>query len=27
VPADMSAVHALLDQDAYDRLLKANDDA
>ncbi|PYB82802.1 MULTISPECIES: glycine cleavage system protein GcvH [Pseudomonas] len=27
VPADMSKVHALLDQDAYDRLLKANDDA
>ncbi|MCX5507768.1 MULTISPECIES: glycine cleavage system protein GcvH [Pseudomonas] len=26
-PADMSEVHALLDQDAYDRLLKANDDA
>ncbi|WP_411383859.1 glycine cleavage system protein GcvH [Pseudomonas sp. L7] len=27
VPADMSEVTALLDQDAYDRLLKANDDA
>ncbi|MDR2307728.1 MAG: glycine cleavage system protein GcvH [Paucimonas sp.] len=27
VPADMSEVAALLDQDAYDRLLKANDDA
>ncbi|WP_307942652.1 glycine cleavage system protein GcvH [Pseudomonas mosselii] len=27
IPADMSEVNALLDQDAYDRLLKANDDA
>ncbi|WP_449434689.1 glycine cleavage system protein GcvH [Pseudomonas putida] len=27
VPADASAVAALLDQDAYDRLIKANDDA
>ncbi|TFF40585.1 glycine cleavage system protein GcvH [Pseudomonas sp. RIT623] len=27
IPADMSQVAALLDQDAYDRLLKANDDA
>ncbi|WP_194791412.1 glycine cleavage system protein GcvH [Pseudomonas sp. UFMG81] len=27
VPADMNEVTALLDQDAYDRLLKANDDA
>ncbi|MFV3317693.1 glycine cleavage system protein GcvH [Pseudomonas sp. BNK-43-a] len=27
IPADMSEVTALLDQDAYDRLLKANDDA
>ncbi|HEK0909304.1 TPA: glycine cleavage system protein GcvH [Pseudomonas putida] len=27
VPADMSEVTALLDQNAYDRLLKANDDA
>ena len=27
VPADMSEVTALLDQDAYDRLIKANDDA
>lgn len=27
VPADMSEVTELLDQDAYDRLLKANDDA
>ncbi|MDH0649699.1 glycine cleavage system protein GcvH [Pseudomonas sp. GD03858] len=27
IPADMSEVAALLDQDAYDRLLKANDDA
>ncbi|EST16737.1 glycine cleavage system H protein [Pseudomonas putida S610] len=26
-PADASAVSALLDQDAYDRLLNANDDA
>ena len=26
-PADMSEVTALLDQDAYDRLIKANDDA
>ncbi|WP_060511243.1 glycine cleavage system protein GcvH [Pseudomonas sp. NBRC 111124] len=26
-PADMAEVHALLDQDAYDRLIKANDDA
>ncbi|MDH0731531.1 glycine cleavage system protein GcvH [Pseudomonas sichuanensis] len=27
IPADMNQVAALLDQDAYDRLLKANDDA
>ncbi|MDU9405008.1 glycine cleavage system protein GcvH [Pseudomonas sp. zfem004] len=27
IPADMNEVAALLDQDAYDRLLKANDDA
>jgi len=27
IPADMSEVTALLDQDAYDRLIKANDDA
>ena len=27
IPADASAVAALLDQDAYDRLIKANDDA
>ncbi|PYC19408.1 glycine cleavage system protein GcvH [Pseudomonas mosselii] len=27
IPADMSQVAALLDQDAYDRLIKANDDA
>ncbi|UVK82119.1 glycine cleavage system protein GcvH [Pseudomonas sichuanensis] len=27
IPADMTEVAALLDQDAYDRLLKANDDA
>ncbi|HGM5583481.1 TPA: glycine cleavage system protein GcvH [Pseudomonas putida] len=27
IPADMNEVTALLDQDAYDRLLKANDDA
>ena len=27
IPPDASAVTALLDQDAYDRLLKANDDA
>lgn len=27
IPADMNEVSALLDQDAYDRLLKANDDA
>ncbi|MBI6952604.1 glycine cleavage system H protein [Pseudomonas sp. TE6288] len=26
-PADMAEVEALLDQNAYDRLLKANDDA
>ncbi|PVZ40722.1 glycine cleavage system protein GcvH [Pseudomonas sp. CC120222-01a] len=26
-PADMAEVEALLDQDAYDRLIKANDDA
>lgn len=26
-PADRSEVTALLDQDAYDRLIKANDDA
>ncbi|MGF6392698.1 glycine cleavage system protein GcvH [Pseudomonas plecoglossicida] len=27
IPADASEVAALLDQDAYDRLIKANDDA
>ena len=27
IPADMNEVAALLDQDAYDRLIKANDDA
>ncbi|MDH0304611.1 MULTISPECIES: glycine cleavage system protein GcvH [unclassified Pseudomonas] len=27
IPADMSDVAKLLDQDAYDRLIKANDDA
>ncbi|MFK3773327.1 glycine cleavage system protein GcvH [Pseudomonas sp. NPDC089406] len=27
VPTDMAEVGALLDQDAYDRLIKANDDA
>ena len=27
IPADAEAVTALLDQDAYDRLIKANDDA
>jgi len=27
IPADSHAVAALLDQDAYDRLIKANDDA
>lgn len=27
IPADMNQVNALLDQDAYDRLIKANDDA
>lgn len=27
LPADMNEVAALLDQDAYDRLIKANDDA
>ncbi|MNE93672.1 Glycine cleavage system H protein [compost metagenome] len=27
IPADASELGALLDQDAYDRLIKANDDA
>jgi glycine cleavage system H protein len=27
IPADAAAIHGLLDQDAYDRLIKANADA